>query len=1128
MKKTSFLLALTVLIICLFAEDFMQPTGPDKSLTNPPDASGYLYSSTRDAPAHEFIIDPTTIITSYFDYMPGNHCGLPLRIQPENSNPYGYSAGGAYVVFHYTETSTSERRVLYAYIDADGNLTSTNPVSTNDVRQGYPGIDIDPVTADPIIAWHAVVEPDNSFDVLSTYDLYHMMGSPGLWIGEFISIDNPEVGLPLTGFDNDEFIWPYIYVTGSSPLGGDYRRVYVSGNNFTNSHGIAGNPSENSILGYADFNTPDLDAQSVFNWTYRTMAQMDAWNAEIPEWRRPFKGCTVSDNIVAYAGYVISDWNINGNDISDAFVLINENYGEGPFQYYSSNFIFPQWNPMNETGTEYLYGGTTPYIVSQRFLHSGHMNIQFKENNTKITWSGSMGITFDALDGSGPGYYYPEYCQIYPKEIVFDLNTHEFSFKDLYIEGANPYDNIPMVPWDLDEDGLVDSFDPDGWPEWVYNWPIYYPEGGDAFHENTFKTAVNGNWIVSVWSDGTKAKRFYDGDPSFAAWEEVPEIAVIISANHGATWSEPIFLNANDTPELANQIPCYVYPGDVIEVISNTPGNYHGKVHLFYYDDNDFGSSIQGNGLNNGGQIMYAAVDIEFPDEWVPGGSSLLAAFFATPTSGEAPLTVNFTDLSTGNPISWEWDFQNDGTIDSYEQNPSYTYTNAGLYTVSLTVSDGTNSDEEVKVEYIIVLPSTPHFIPVYQGNGYNNMTFFISGATIDGINMESGDEIGIFDGDICVGAGVLTSEIPPVFQMVASADDPTTGELDGFISGNPIVYRLWDSSDNTEITDVIPTYTLGDGTFIQLGTAMVDLEGSITAAPIADAGVDQTVNEGDLVQLDGSESYSPYGYDLTYLWTAPVGIELSDSTLVDPTFEAPEVSTNVPVEYEFILVVDDGISGNLRVISEPDTVVITVQNINQAPIADAGIDQTVMEFETAQLDGTGSSDPDGDDLTYCWISPLEITLNDSTIVNPEFIAPEVDENTLFDIILIVDDGIYNNLRISSEPDTVVIEVINFVGSDGNLLPTVTGLNQNIPNPFNPETTIEYSLKEPGNICLEIYNIRGQKVKTLVNEFRNVGYHSVIWNGKDESGELVSSGIYLYQLKVDGEYKASRKCILLK
>ncbi len=83
------------------------------------------------------------------------------------------------------------------------------------------------------------------------------------------------------------------------------------------------------------------------------------------------------------------------------------------------------------------------------------------------------------------------------------------------------------------------------------------------------------------------------------------------------------------------------------------------------------------------------------------------ADFSASTTSGTAPLTVNFTDLSTENPTSWSWDFDNDGTEDSNEQNPSYTYTTAGTYTVSLTVSDGTSSDTETKTDYITITEGT-------------------------------------------------------------------------------------------------------------------------------------------------------------------------------------------------------------------------------------------------------------------------------------------------------------------------------------------------------------------------------------------------------------------------------------
>jgi len=81
----------------------------------------------------------------------------------------------------------------------------------------------------------------------------------------------------------------------------------------------------------------------------------------------------------------------------------------------------------------------------------------------------------------------------------------------------------------------------------------------------------------------------------------------------------------------------------------------------------------------------------------------LVADFSATPLSGDAPLEVTFTDASTGSPVSWSWDFDNDGTADATTQNPSHTYSNAGTYTVSLTVSDGTDSDTEIKTDYITV-----------------------------------------------------------------------------------------------------------------------------------------------------------------------------------------------------------------------------------------------------------------------------------------------------------------------------------------------------------------------------------------------------------------------------------------
>jgi len=294
MRKLLTIFLLLVFWGCLFADDFMQPTGPDKSLPSPIKGNGFLPASTRDRPAFEFVVPPTTIMPTYYDYQPGSYCSLPLRIQPEVSLPYGMQAGGAYVVFHTTETASVTRRVYYAYIDSDGNVTDTDPIATWDLSEGYPGIDIDQNTADPMVSYHVNMDDDPTLEDTFVYDLFHMMGSPGLWIDPFDIIDNNELAAAgIYPFPNDQFVWPYVYISESSPLGGDYRRVYVTAQNVTMSHGPAGIPCESVLIAYADFQTSDLDAQSTLTWTYRTIEQMDAWNAEDPEWMRPFKGAAV-------------------------------------------------------------------------------------------------------------------------------------------------------------------------------------------------------------------------------------------------------------------------------------------------------------------------------------------------------------------------------------------------------------------------------------------------------------------------------------------------------------------------------------------------------------------------------------------------------------------------------------------------------------------------------------------------------------------------------------------------------------------------------------------------------------------------------------------------------------------
>jgi len=96
-----------------------------------------------------------------------------------------------------------------------------------------------------------------------------------------------------------------------------------------------------------------------------------------------------------------------------------------------------------------------------------------------------------------------------------------------------------------------------------------------------------------------------------------------------------------------------------------------------------------------------------------------------------------------------------------------------------------------------------------------------------------------------------------------------------------------------------------------------------------------------------------------------------------------------------------------------------------------------------------------------------------------------------------------------------------------NRLPDNFALEQNYPNPFNPDTRIQFALPRAADISLEVYNIMGQKVRTLAARHLRAGVHEVAWDSRDESGRRVSSGIYFYRLKTP-VYETTRKMILLK
>ncbi len=98
------------------------------------------------------------------------------------------------------------------------------------------------------------------------------------------------------------------------------------------------------------------------------------------------------------------------------------------------------------------------------------------------------------------------------------------------------------------------------------------------------------------------------------------------------------------------------------------------------------------------------------------------------------------------------------------------------------------------------------------------------------------------------------------------------------------------------------------------------------------------------------------------------------------------------------------------------------------------------------------------------------------------------------------------------------------------LLPKEASLNQNYPNPFNPETTIDFAIP-PGSgtvpVKLSIYNAIGQRIKVLVDDKMNPGFYSVVWDGRDDIGKVLASGVYFYRMEIVG-FPQTRKLILMR
>ena len=286
-----------------------------------------------------------------------------------------------------------------------------------------------------------------------------------------------------------------------------------------------------------------------------------------------------------------------------------------------------------------------------------------------------------------------------------------------------------------------------------------------------------------------------------------------------------------------------------------------------------------------------------------------------------------------------------------------------------------------------------------------------------------------------------------------------------------------------------------------------------------------------------------------------PVNLHITDNTLSwDAVAKANEYLVCIN-EGSMEYTVDEP-TLSLAILTEAGVYDIKVMALGHGIYIDSDWSETIeYEIEKIQLD-----------------TPVNLQIHDKVLfwdivenaneylvcINEGSMEYTVDEPNL-SLAFLTESGVYelkvmalgHGIYLDSDWSEVYMYEIEVSEDDTVGVVFVTGLKGNYPNPFNPETSIRYQVSgirggsvgsmspstaksghgdmSPTNthVSIEVYNIRGQRVKTLVNDYFPAGEHSVVWNGKDENGRAVSSGMYLYRMTA-GEYTETRRMVLMK
>ncbi len=521
-----------------------------------------------------------------------------------------------------------------------------------------------------------------------------------------------------------------------------------------------------------------------------------------------------------------------------------------------------------------------------------------------------------------------------------------------------------------------------------------------------------------------------------------------------------------------------------------------------------------------------------------------VADFNGSPTSGDYPLNVSFTDASTNSPTSWSWTFGEGGT--STSQNPSYIYTAAGTYTVTMTATNSCGSDGVTKVDYVTVTEPSP------VGSVYALSDIVIAG-TVSGnyTNTQSSDNSyeSITERESGGKPANRNSYLEHKWNFNVPSSSALTFYVEGYrpnnAEGDNFTFAY--STDNNNFTNLVTvnsateqvySASIPSSVFGTVYIRVVDTDqstgaknldavyidemyieySSVPVAPVADFSGSPTSGSSPLnVSFTDLSSGNPTSWS----WTFGDG---GNSTAQNPsytynsigTYSVSLTATNAngsdgvtKTDYITVSATASDMHVNANTVTRAvnkkkgrGAATIVIFDSNSQPVANATVFVNFDGPNAGSLSGLTATDGSVSFNTPWKTNPGGEWCFEVTNVTHASLAYNSGDNVV--------------TRSCESGPAFKNEGLN------SLMPEAYALQQNYPNPFNPATGISFSLPQSGHVSLTIYNVAGQQVEVLVNGVMNAGYHTVEWDGSS-----YSSGVYLYRLNTTN-FADTKKMVLIK